>query len=235
MEQSVLMICYETPNSQELQIAFNQSSIHVIQIDRIKNAITLMVEHNPAFVLLDFEMDGAKNFLEEVSRSVFFRPPPYIVITATFSGGSDRATAFNLGADACIEKPILPREAIALVHAVLRREHKMVRLKINRSISRFEHKDMVIDPQRCTVTMRGELVSLTKKEFDILLLLVQHTGIVLTTKTIYKNVWGTDYEFNAARVTDNIYSLRQKLGLDSKDLNYIQTVYRVGYRFAQHE
>lgn len=147
----------------------------------------------------------------------------------------DRAIAFDMGADACVAKPISPQEVLALIRAVLRREHKIAQLQKGQITHFIEHKDLKIDIFHRIVTMRGEDVSLAPKEFDILKLLAEHPGSVFTKEAIYEKVWKERSGFETSRVADNIHSLRQKLGLDSKDTDYIQTVHRIGYRFAQHK
>lgn len=230
-----MLICYQTESLNELQNVLAQSEMVVMQSEGTKSAMASMTQYTPAFLLLDFDMGDAASFLQEVSSSIFFRPAPYILIAATFAQGPDRATVLDLGADACIEKPIDPAEVVALIHAVLRREHKIARLGMGRLLSRIEHKDLTIDPLRRVVTMYGEPVALSPKEFDILHLLAQHAGDVLTPQTIYESVWKSKFEFMNPRIADNIHSIRRKLGLDSKDTDYIETVHRIGYRFASPE
>lgn len=155
-----------------------------------------------------------------------------MLIAASFCDGLDQATVYNLGADACIVKPINPNEVVALINAVLRREQKIVRLDSERLLPCIEHKDLVINPVSRMVSMRGEPIALTTKEFDILYLLAKHAGIVLKREEIYEMVWKVDHKFAAASVSDHIHMIRRKLGLDGKDHEYIQTVYHIGYRFA---
>lgn len=235
MNRNILLIYYQTSNWGKLQIALENFYITMPKVDRMQSNITAMSQHNPAFLLLDFNSENAVVFLREVSSSTTFSLPPYILIVASFFEGPDEATVFNLGANACVETTIDPQEVIALIHAVLCREHKVAQLKADGPLSRIKYKDLVIDPRRRTVTMRGEPVVLTKKEFDILHLLAQHTGTVLTKKSIYESVWKADYKFAETRVTDYIHSLRHKLGLNRNDSDYIQTVHRIGYRFAPLE
>lgn len=230
-----MLICFQTEGLNELQNVLVQSQMVVMQSGGAQNAMAAMAQYTPAFLLLDFDMDDAASFLQEVSNSIFFRPPPYILIAATFPNGPDRATILDLGADACIEKPIDPMEVVALIHAVLRREHKITRLGMGRLLSRIEHKNLTIDPLRRVVTMYGETVALSPKEFDILHLLAQHAGNVLAPKIIYETVWKSKFDFVNTRIADNIHSIRHKLGIDSKDTNYIETVHRIGYRFASSE
>lgn len=235
VKQDIMLVCLQTENLNELQSALEQSKMLVTQLDGTQNAILSMVQHSPAFLLLDFDVENAANLLQEISNSLFFRPPPYIVIAAAFSEGHGRATMFDLGADACIEKPIDPAEVVSLIHAVLRREHKIVRLNIGRLLPCIEHKDLAIDPTRRIVTMRNVPIALSPKEFDILLLLAEHAGTILSPEAIYEAIWKADYRFANNCIIDNIHSIRKKLGLNSRDSQYIETIHRIGYRFNRSE
>ena len=94
---------------------------------------------------------------------------------------------------------------------------------------------MTINKSLRTVTMRGKQVLLTRKEYDVLCVLISHIGKVLTKEEIYETVWNADRDYMGTQVSDHIFNLRRKLKLDKKDQNYIQTVFGVGYRFAFDE
>jgi len=141
--------------------------------------------------------------------------------------------ALNLGADACLKKPIDAEEVLAIINAALRRAERTALFQPPlQPAPRIERGELAIDPPRRLVTMRGQPVSLTAKEFDILYLLASYPGIVFSKSQIYERVWKDDFKFATTSVSDHISDLRQKLGLNAKDGRYIQTVYGVGYRFA---
>ena len=183
----------------------------------VQNAVLSMESHINAFLLLDLDLEGADSLLELVVNS-FRDPPPYLLAADAFPDSAARVKALNLGADACLEKPVDAEEVLAIVNAALRRAERLARLSI--------------DPLRHTVTMREEPVSLTVKEFDILHFLASYPGIVFTKAQIYERVWREDFSIASTSVSDHISSLRQKLGLNAKDGRYIQTVFGVGYRFV---
>lgn len=160
------------------------------------------------------------------------RPLPYIIIADTFPNGAARAAVLNRGVDACVETPLIADEVLAVINAVLRREQRITRLKLDRTLPRIEHKELVIDPMCRTVEMREKPIHLTTKEFDVLLLLASKAGTVLTKEEIYEAVWNASRDYMGTQVSDHIFTLRRKLGLDKKDQGYIQTVFGVGYRFA---
>lgn len=163
------------------------------------------------------------------------RPLPYIIIADTFPNGTARAAALRHGADACVESPLIADEILAVISAVLRREQRLARSRLSRTLPRMKHKELVIDPMRRAVEMRDEPVHLTAKEFDVLLLLASTAGAVLTKEEIYEAVWDADRDYMGAQVSEHIFTIRRKLGLDKKDQTYIQTVFGVGYRFAASE
>jgi len=200
-------------------------------IDRLYAGLALS---SPAFLLLDIDMEGSKHFLAEVAKNVLALPP-YIIVAGNFSPKVDFASMLDLGADACISKPINASAILSVINSVFRRERKVARLHLGRLLPCFEYKDLMIDPLRRVVEMRNKPVMLTVKEFDILYLLASHSGNVLTKEEIYRSVWNTEYDYAATNVSDHISMIRQKLKLGKKDRDYIQTVFGVGYRFASEE
>lgn len=235
MKQDIMLVCSQKEYLDDLQAVLIESDMTVTQSEGTQNAMASIIQHNPAFLFLDFDVENAAFFLQKVTSNILLRPIPYILIAGTFLKGSDRAAMFNLGADACIEKPIDPSEVSAVIHAVLRRERKISRLNTGRLRSPIEHKNLTIDPMRRIVTMCGEPVELSPKEFDVLCLLAEHAGVVLAPQTIYEEIWKSGFEFSNTRVADNICSIRQKLKLSKNDTDYIQTIFRVGYRFGREE
>lgn len=200
--------------------------------ENVQNAILSMEAHTNAFLLLDYDLEGADSFIGRITNNNT-DPPPYLLAADTFSDASARAQALNSGVDACLEKPVDAQEVLALINAVLRRaERQALTHAPLQPVAIIEYGDLSIDPLRRTVNMSGEQVSLTAKEFDILHLLASYPGIVFTKSHIYERVWKDEFKFSAASVPDHISSVRQKLGLKARDGRYIETVFGVGYRFV---
>lgn len=198
----------------------------------VQKAILSMESHINAFLLLDLNLEGADSFLELVVNT-FRDPPPYLLAADAFSNSAARVEALNLGADACLEKPVDAEEVLAIVNAALRRAERIAKLQPPlQPTPLIEYGELSIDPLRHTVSMRNQPVYLTVKEFDILHLLASYPGIVFTKSQIYERVWQGDFKFATTSVSDQISSLRHKLGLNARDGRYIQTVFGLGYRFA---
>lgn len=205
--------------------------VNVLCVENICEARAGLLLHSPAFLLLDFDIDGAYYLLQEIAYKDSFSPT-YIMVAAPFSSGEERAAMFRRGADACVEKPINAEEILAIMEAVRRREERTIHHSSNHDRIQIKYKELVIDALHRSVTMRGTPIVLTRKEYDILYTLATHIGNVMTKEEIYTTVWKDNYTPKMTNVSDQISSLRRKLGLSSKDTGYIQTVIGVGYRFG---
>jgi DNA-binding response OmpR family regulator len=183
------------------------------------------VEHPPQLVLLDLNLPGMDGFevCRELRRAPATASTPVIMLTARI-GESDRVAGLDMGADDYITKPFSPKEALARVRAVLRR---------------FEHAtagpeavvdgSLRIDLGSRQVEVDGHALSLTRKEFDLLVELIRQHGRVLTRERLLETVWGYDYPGETRTVDVHVRRLRQKLGspLDER----VETVVGVGYRY----
>ena len=147
---------------------------------------------------------------------------PIIFITAKDTE-NDTITGFNLGADDYISKPFSLREVIMRVKAVLRRTANVQ----TREQEQLQYRDLVIDIPKKKVTISGEEISLTKKEFEILLLLLQNQGRVFSREDILAKVWHDEVYVLDRTIDVNITRLRKKIGNDGK---YIVT--RLGYGYC---
>ncbi len=147
---------------------------------------------------------------------------PIIFITAKDTE-NDTLTGFNLGADDYISKPFSLREVLARVKAVIRRTASVQ----NKSNDQLVFKDLVVDSGKKKVVIRGEEISLTKKEFEILLLLLQNQGRVFSREDILSKVWHDEVYVLDRTIDVNITRLRKKIGEYGK---YIVT--RLGYGYC---
>lgn len=147
---------------------------------------------------------------------------PIIFITAKDTE-NDTITGFNLGADDYISKPFSLREVIMRVKTVLRRTANVQ----TREQEQLQYRDLVIDIPKKKVTISGEEISLTKKEFEILLLLLQNQGRVFSREDILAKVWHDEVYVLDRTIDVNITRLRKKIGNYGK---YIVT--RLGYGYC---
>ena len=168
-------------------------------------------------VLLDIMLPGADGY--EIMDYIAPLEIPVIFLTAKASV-ADRVKGLRMGADDYLTTPFEIIELLARVESVLRRYHKTEQV--------LTEGDLVIDTASRTVTKKGETISLTKKEFDLLLLFVRNKNIALYRETIYERIWGGEYMGDSRTVDLHVQRMRKKAGLEEQ----IQTVYRVGYRYC---
>ena len=230
MKQDICIITHQEERVADVFEFLLHHGIKVLHFNNVHDAKVGLALHSPTFLLLDFTIKEAVALFSELFH-YSLQPHPYVIISSSFFSGKDRAAMLHKGADACVDNPIIAEEVLAVIEAVLRREQHSTQQQ-GGSLSYIEYKDLQIDPLHRTVTMRDELIALTAKEFDVLYFLASRIGTVLTKEKIYNAVWKERYNPKGTHVSDQISSIRQKLGLSSKDMVYIQTVIGVGYRFG---
>lgn len=175
-------------------------------------------------LLLDVMMGAVSGFrmASTMKRNPDTAHIPIIFITAKDTE-NDTITGFNLGADDYISKPFSLREVMARVKAVLRRTSSVM-LKEDDVL---QYKGLVLDIPKKKVTADDEEVSLTKKEFEILLLLLQNQGRVFSREDILSKIWSNEVYVLDRTIDVNITRLRKKLGKYGK-----QIVTRLGYGYC---
>ena len=227
MKPLVLIVDDEPPIQELIRYNLEREGYRTEVIDNGEDVLSFVATQNPALVILDVmlpRLDGLS-----VCRSIRKEyEVPVIMLTAR-KEESDRVLGLELGADDYLTKPFSIRELIARVRAILRRSHKEV-VDTKQGI-RFG--DVFVDESGRTVTKAGELVDLTYTEFELLQLLLQNRGRVLSREVLLDKIWGSDYFGDARTVDVHIRHLREKIEKDPGKPEFIETVRGVGYRFRQ--
>lgn len=231
MNQSILLISPLIEDISAVCEALACFGFSVFQAESIGNAKAGLAMHSPAFLIIDLDVEEYEKIISE-ALSDQCNTRPYILASSSFHTSKARAMVLKLGANICIGKPLDIEEILAAIETAERRENWIMRFKHDESCSPIVYKDLKIDSFQRQVTMQGEIVNLTTKEFDILRLLAERRGTVLTKSEIYQTVWNTSVDLDASVVTIHISSIRKKLGLKCQDNDYIRTVFGVGYRFG---
>ncbi len=173
-------------------------------------------------ILIDVMMPIMDGF-EAVAKIRETSSVPIIMLTAK-SEEYDKLHGFNLGIDDFIVKPFSPVEVMARIKAILKR--------VGQRMNQIEENDLSIGsicvnvPSR-EVKVDGKSVTLTPKEFDLLVCLIKNKNQVLTREQLLNKIWGFDYYGDARTIDTHIKSLRERLSSDRK---YIKTVWGVGYK-----
>ncbi|HEV8583370.1 MAG TPA: response regulator transcription factor [Methylomirabilota bacterium] len=179
----------------------------------------------PDLILLDLMMPKLSG--SDVCRELRRRGVDVPVIMLTARGEeADRVRGLELGADDYVTKPFSLRELLARVRAVLRRPGPRQKFEA------FDFGDVRIQPRARRVVKAGAEVRLTRKEFDLLVYLVEHRGEIVTRDRLLDEVWGYE-RFPTTRTVDtHVLRLRRKFERDPDRPVWIQTVHGQGYRFA---
>ena len=211
----ILIVEDEKPISDLIKLSLSSEGYHCTCVYDGLKAADVLSSQRFDLVLLDIMLPGADGY----ELLDYIRPMeiPVIFISAKIDL-QDRVKGLHLGADDYITKPFEILELQARVETVLRRYHKIDRM--------LTMGDISIDTQSRTVKKNGVDISLTKKEFDILLLFVRNPNIALYRETIYERVWECDYMGDSRTVDLHVQRLRKKIGWEHK----IQAVYKIGYR-----
>lgn len=183
---------------------------------------------NLSLVILDVMMPDLDGFqvLQKIRES---SNVPVLMLTAK-SDEENKVSGLRLGADDYLTKPFSIKELMARVNSLIRRYTTLNQGEETASEC-MTFKNMVIDKRNRIVTVNGDLITLTGKEFDLLLFLAANKGRVFTKKQIYTQVWEEDYAFDDSNIMSFISKLRKKIEPDPEQPFYIQTVRGVGYRF----
>jgi DNA-binding response OmpR family regulator len=190
-------------------------------------ALRLAAEHRPDLVVLDLMLPGIDGI--EVMRQLHERPGPRIAVILLTARGeeSDRLVGLRHGADDYVVKPFSPAELVARVDAVLRR----VLPPEDEETPPLERGPLRIEPASRRVFLDGDEIPLTMREFDLLVYLAADPGRVYSRDQLMEAVWGEPFFTDTSTVTVHIRRLRAKLGDDSAEPRFIETVWGVGYRF----
>ena len=181
-----------------------------------------MNERQPELVLLDImlpEEDGL-SVLHKLRSASASKKLPVIMLTAK-NTEYDRVIGLDNGADDFISKPFGMMELVARVRAVLRRSEPA------NTCTEYRVGSLYVSPERHIVKVDGKDVTLTYKEFEILCLLLEHAGVVLTRNVLMDRIWGCEFERENRTLDVHIRTLRAKLGEAG---NCIETVRGVGYK-----
>lgn len=222
MNEKIMLVDDEKGVVTLMKNYFEMSGYQVITAYSGQEALKKM-SYLPDIVLLDINMPDMDGLT--VCQSIReYITCPILFLTARIET-TDKIKGFSAGADDYIVKPFDLDELGARVAAHLRRENR----KQEQSTLRF-FNDMVIDYAKREISISGTLVSLSKKEFDIVELLSINAGQVFDRERIYDTVWGLEGDGNSDTIMEHIRKIRAKFSALSLH-NYIETVWGVGYKW----
>lgn len=187
-------------------------------------ALRLAGDAVPDLVVLDLLLPGLDGL--EVMRELHERRPTRVILLTAKGEASDRIAGLQRGADDYVVKPFSPAELVARVDAVLRRAEPEPERE-----QPIVFDGLEIDPGARTVSVRGDQVQLTVREFDLLLFLVRHPGQAFSRDQLMDSIWNYTFYTDTSTVTVHMRRLRAKVEADPSEPRWLQTVWGVGYRF----
>lgn len=219
-----IYIVEDDPEIRELEsYALKSSGYETVEFAEGSSFFDALHREKPDLVLLDVMLPGEDglSILKRLRSQSDTMRLPVILVTAR-STELDTVRGLDLGADDYIAKPFGVMELVSRVRARTR--------NLVRDTDRYADGDIVLDTASRSVTVGGEPCELTYKEYELLSLLIQNAGRVLTREQIMDRIWGYDYGGSSRTLDMHIKTLRQKLG-DSG--SRIHTVRNVGYRLGE--
>lgn len=184
-----------------------------------------------SLVVLDIMLPGIDGF--DVCKRIRAQNQhlPILVLSAR-DDEVDKIVGLELGADAYMTKPFSVREFLARVKALFRRIEVDMQNGTASSHEKYSFRELELDVASRRVSLSGEPLELTGREFDLLLMFMRHPGKAFSRQELLESVWGYDYSGYSHTVNSHINRLRSKIETDPSDPRYIQTVWGIGYRFA---
>jgi two-component system response regulator RegX3 len=193
-------------------------------------ALDLFDVVRPDLVLLDVMLPKVSGI--DVCRELRSRSKVPIIMVTAKGAEIDTVVGLEVGADDYVTKPYRLRELVARMRAVLRRSPLNGDTLPEPSAEALVVGDVQLDPARHEVVIRGEAVNLPLKEFELLALLLEHAGRVLTRDTLIDRIWGHDYVGDTKTLDVHIKRLRAKVEPDPTNPTHITTIRGLGYKYA---
>lgn len=200
----------------------------IFEAENGEEALHAAAINHPDVIILDLglpDMDGT-----DVTRRLREWSDVPVIVISVRDGEKDKVAALDAGADDYLTKPFGTSELLARIRVALRHSNKSESEPIV-----YQNEDLLVDLARREVRVKEVRVTLTPTEYDILRVMVNHAGRVLTHQQLTQKVWGGNYEADAHLLRVNISNLRRKIEADPLRPQYIITEPGVGYRFKDSE
>jgi DNA-binding response OmpR family regulator len=227
MSNATILVVEDEPSIAEVvNLYLHRAGYQVLLKQDGQAALDTMEHQLPDLVVLDLMLPKVDGLA--ITRWLRDRSDVPIIMLTARRDEADRIAGLEMGADDYIVKPFSPQELVSRVRAVLRRARGPSE---NDSEHPLVFNNLQIDPQTRLVTVRGEEIMLTAKEFDMLWLLARHPRQVFTRDQLLERVWGISDYIDPGTVTVHVRRLREKVEIDPSNPVRILTVWGVGYKF----
>jgi two-component system, OmpR family, response regulator RegX3 len=222
----VLLIEDEVGFGEALEYQLGREGYEVERVTDGATGLEQFKTRGADLVLLDLMLPGMPG--EDICREIRRNSNVPIIMLTARDAEIDKVVGLELGADDYVTKPFSSRELLARIKAVLRRTSSP---QSGNDVV-LEGGGIRLDPERFEVTVRGEQAHLPRKEFELLELLMENSGRVLTRETLIDRVWGSDYYGDTRTLDVHIKRLRAKCESDPHNPRHLITIRGLGYKFV---
>ncbi|MBO7251666.1 MAG: response regulator transcription factor [Oscillospiraceae bacterium] len=226
----ILVIEDESNIRSFVETTLEAGGYHVLTAATCRQGIMMFSSHVPDLVILDLGLPDGDG-LDFIRTARQESAVPILVLSAR-TLESDKVAALDLGANDYVTKPFGTAELMARVRAALR-IRMLTRDDSDGMGNIYQIDDLTIDCERRIVTIGKSTIKLTQTEFNILTLLAQHRGKLLTYSTIIRRIWGSMDEGSIKKLQVNMANIRKKLGIKPGDNRYVVNELGVGYRMLE--
>ncbi len=223
----ILIVDDDTNISELISLYLNKEGYDTKEVADGKVALQVFESYKPDLVLLDIMLPGADGY--DVCKEIRKKNRTPIIMLTAKGEVFDKVLGLELGADDYMVKPFDPKELIARVKAVLRRNTQP--LEEEKVKNRIVLDNLIIDKDNYSVTYEGNLVELPPKELEVLYFLASHPKQVFTREQLLDKIWGYDFVGDTRTVDVHIKRLRDKF--EGDHTWSIKTVWGVGYKFER--
>lgn len=228
MKKKVLIIDDDLNTCRQIKYSLQSVTTDVYYAFSVDEGMRRFMEQEYCLVIMDIalsETDGEE--LLKIMRRAKTIP---VLVLSSKPGLENRLSAYQAGAHAYLEKPYELEECLAQAESLMEL-YVGLKTQVERCYTLVFGMDLMIDPERRTVTLKGQALNLTRKEFELLFCLASHAGQVLSREQLYSQVWNNENTYNVDEtVKSHIKTLRKKL--TPADQEYIKNVWGIGYRFV---
>lgn len=229
MEDYILIVEDDNDINAMLKELLEQSGYKTAQAFSGTEALLYIEKQCPLAMILDLMLPGlsGEELLARVKKEY---PQVAVIVSSAKDGTKTRIDLLRAGADDYIVKPFDTEELLARLEAVLRRSTFYRGERADRKKTKLTYRDLVMEPSEFQVSVAGQELKLTRREFLILQLLMENPGKVFTKSNIYQSVWNEEFlgEDNAVNV--HISNIRQKIAKIKGEETYIETVWGIGFK-----
>lgn len=226
-----ILIIEDDPGIAELERDYLEASEFQVDIESDGTAgLQQALKGEYDLFILDVMLPGQDGF--HICRELRKESEIPILMVSARQEDIDKIRALGLGADDYIIKPFSPSELVARVKAHLARYDRLTGTTNTTKVKSIQIGELEIQPETHRVFQKGQEITLTNKEFELLLYLAQNPGIVFSKDKLFDQIWGLDAMGDTATVMVHINRLREKIEPDPSSPVYIETVWGAGYRFS---